>query len=483
MTFKSSLARVLRGAVCPPAFCKLPLLALAMILLVFLSYSCIFLLDASAASEPGKVPDAKAPLDAETAGKLKDDVEHYLEWVIGIAGIFVIAQTVAAGFAAQSFSDQFKESIGRADKSVQATVAEARTNFSQVEKELRAKLDETTLKLEEFRRKYEDLVVAEDKRRGALGDLIDNYVRAPGASGAAASEGHADILVEGLDWRDGLYAAMENSPRQRLLSIERYLGYDLKLDISDGNTPSVLRVLANFYVSKFEYEKRFGSAHIGDLERAQYLLQLWVEQRPTQFEIRNDLGLVFSRLSKYFAEQARASGVSTANKEAAECFEKWYRMRAKDEFHFSLGYCRDQQRAPYNLAVIAKEHEGNLPLAIEYLETARHVPVWEHRPNESMLAIMLYNLACYRALDCVARNDLSPVQIDAVVGLLRDCAKYQCIPAAVVTADFNSNGDFYEFCKQVGESGEAGRNAVEVMKALQPTLSAGRKQIARCITE
>ena len=52
-------------------------------------------------------------LDAEEMGKFKEDVKGYLEWIIAIAGIFTIAQTIAAGFVAQSFTSQAERDIAQ----------------------------------------------------------------------------------------------------------------------------------------------------------------------------------------------------------------------------------------------------------------------------------------------------------------------------------------------------------------------------------
>jgi hypothetical protein len=50
-------------------------------------------------------------LDAEEVAKLKQDVQRYLEWVIAIAGIFSIAQTIAAAYASQSFARQAERDV------------------------------------------------------------------------------------------------------------------------------------------------------------------------------------------------------------------------------------------------------------------------------------------------------------------------------------------------------------------------------------
>jgi hypothetical protein len=253
----------------------------------------------------------------------------------------------------------------------------------------------------------------------------------------------------------------------------------LKLKPSDISTPYTLRVLANFYVSKFEYEKRFASAHIGDLERADYLLQLWIQLRPSQFEIRNDLGLVYGRLSKYFEDLVTATGVSGEEKAAAVELGQKYRTDAYQQFDLSRQNEPNQQRAYYNLAIIEKEYRNNLPVAIQFLEKARKITAWEHRENKTMLGNLLYNFACYRALQTVADKALGDAgKVDEVVSLIEEVASKAYTPEAQVVADFDNDGvnrtpkgDFYDFLQGLAKEGDEGRKAIERMNAARPSLS------------
>jgi hypothetical protein len=154
--------------------------------------------------------------------KDKEDIKRYLEWVIAVAGIFAVAQTVAAGFAAQSFTQQAQRDLKE---------------------------------IEEWKKKYANLSDLDDKQNRALEGLREAYRRlkgeAPAKGGAQAAE-----LVDWLDWRRKLYGSMEVLKRQELLSIDRYLGFDLKLNRFQAN---IIRMLANFYVSKYEHEEELKS--------------------------------------------------------------------------------------------------------------------------------------------------------------------------------------------------------------------------------
>lgn len=417
--------KAFRNPVSVFVFRWLPWAALAAILAVTTRYAFAF--DTVATD----VKQQKTPLDAEEAGKLKEDVVRYLEWVIGIAGIFAVAQTIAAGFAAQSFSDQAKESV-----------------------------DRTETQLDRFKQEYEGLVLAEEIRDDALKVLIKLIPK-----------------VEGLDWRNSLYEKLEAWERQRLLSVERYLGYDLKLDTRDKNAPSVLRLLANFYVSKFEFENKFNSAQIADLERAEYLLQLWIGPYPRQFEMRNDLGLVYSRLSNFFAECAAASS-NEVSRQSAQALADDYLSKARAEFDSSILYQPKQQRAQYNLAYIERQ-QGNLANAIKLLEKAEACDRWEYKPNPVMLGQLRYNLACYRALKIAEDKACTDTKrVNKLVDFLEEIARTTYNPPAQVSEDFDNDGitiqpkgDFYDFIEGVKATGKEGEQILARINALRPLFS------------
>ena len=129
------------------AFRGLPVAALIAILAVILSYSFAFLMLALI-SDAKRIGQASSPvelspddvsklknevLDAELVEKLKDDVKRYLEWVMAIAGVFAFAQTLAAGFTAQSFTDQAEKAIGRAE----AQLDRAQTELERFKQKIR----------------------------------------------------------------------------------------------------------------------------------------------------------------------------------------------------------------------------------------------------------------------------------------------------------------------------------------------------------
>jgi hypothetical protein len=361
--------------------------------------------------------------------KDKEDIKRYLEWVIAVAGIFALAQTLAAGFAAQSFTQQAKRDLKE---------------------------------IEEWKKKYANLSDLDDKQSRALEGLREAYRRlkgdAPAKAGAQAAE-----LVDWLDWRRKLYGSMEVLKRQELLSIDRYLGFDLKLNRFQNTIEqaNIIRMLANFYVSKYEHEEELKSSHWDDMERAEYLLRLWILQHPDQFQFRNDLGLVLIKYMKLHKQLGNA----------AKSVE--FRNNARTEFEVSRDLRARQQRAYFNLAVIeygqeekpanstdpkvVDSYKNCLNRAIKQATTALKHSHWETKPDALMKTEIEYNLACYQALlayfeangKTLAGGAPAPIpanSVNEVVKLLEEVKKTGTIIKKYVDGDFKlPDGDIALF--------------------------------------
>src|SRR5205807_1055050 len=97
---------------------------------------------------------------------------------------------------------------------------------------------------------------------------------------------------EGYDWREDLYETMELPKRQKLLSVERFIGIEFLRRPDDGlSYTKNLQRLAYFYISKFKFENAQKLGYLGDLERADYYLNLAYERSSNPFYL-NDLGLL-----------------------------------------------------------------------------------------------------------------------------------------------------------------------------------------------
>jgi len=385
-------------------------------------------------------------LDAEEMGKFKEDVKGYLEWIIAIAGIFTIAQTIAAGFVAQSFTSQAERDIAQ---------------------------------LNDFKKEYRVLARAGQAQQVAfevLKEALKDYLG-------------EDWLV---DRRGDFYAGMSVVKRQTILSADRYLGYDLLL--YQGGEPdsesavlrleaSKLRGLAIFYVSKYEHEQKLKSGQWQDMERAHHLLQSGIQINSSDFQLHNDLGVVLVKC----ADQCRQ--IEKADL-AAEFLEK-----ARAEFQSSVCLQRKQQRAYFNLSRIACDaarppkwpassvteaaaFKEGLREAIRLATLAFDQPNWETKPNAAMKTEISYNLACFRALSifCDVR-DIAPgapqwviptPQANAVIDGLTAIATPATgtILKRYVGNDFDVKGDLYGFIAHLSTA-DVGR-----MAALKDGLSA-----------
>jgi hypothetical protein len=380
-------------------------------------------------------------LDAEEMGKFKEDVKGYLEWIIAIAGIFTIAQTIAAGFVAQSFTSQAERDIAQ---------------------------------LNDFKKEYRVLARAGQAQQVAF-DVLKEALK--------------DYLGEDwlVDRRGDFYAGMSVVKRQTILSADRYLGYDLLL--YQGGEPdselavlrleaSKLRGLAIFYVSKYEHEQKLNSGQWQDLERAHHLLQSGIQINSSDFQLHNDLGVVLIKC----ADQCRQIGKPTLATEFQE--------KAKAEFQTSVCLQRKQQRAYFNLSRIACDEvrptqwptssptetaafKIGLREAERLAKLAYEMPNWETKPNSAMKNEVSYNLACFRALSCFCdvkdatqgtpQWEIPHLQADPVIAGLEAIAgpnnDQGTILKRYVENDFiNSKGDLNGFIAHLSPA-DAGRMA------------------------
>jgi hypothetical protein len=108
---------------------------------------------------------------------------------------------------------------------------------------------------------------------------------------------------EGFDWRRFYYGTKSLVERQEILSFERLVPYEIA---SQHESKEVfvrqVRHLARFYWSKFVFEQGRGFGYFGDLERAEYLLDLAKRKMGARAYLYNDLGNV--RLEAFRARVA-----------------------------------------------------------------------------------------------------------------------------------------------------------------------------------
>jgi tetratricopeptide (TPR) repeat protein len=348
-----------------------------------------------------------------------------LKWTLGLilstAVFFTLAQFAAAWFSAEAFTKKAEDALKRI-QDIEKDVQSNYPIFSRTEK-IRAKA-------------YRDLA---------------HRLREASKSGEE----------EGLDWRENFYERMEVEERQELLSVERFIGIEFREGSEDEqNYARELRRLANFYVSKFQFERKNGFAYYGDLERAEYCLHLALNRVPDCFYLLNDLGLL----------QLHYYDSSTASKPKKEI----YLAEAKRFLEKSLRTNPRQQRANFDLAVQANR-SGDLGTAVKYLRQALDENAWERVPIPEMRGNVCYQLGCYSALLAVqfpAPKDQAELLATCVTAL-RECASIGRVSKEVVDSDFDEDkGDLHILTTSPDPN--LSSTAAELTK-IRPNLSANSK--------
>jgi len=366
----------------------------------------------------GLVAQAQGPNQIFTAEDLKahlDELKFVLGLIVTAAGLFAVAQAAAAWFSSQTFTKQAEDALKRISE-IQEDVELQFPVFSDYEK----------LRNEAYR----------ELERNLLAVSISNN-------------------DEGYDWREDLYERMELPNRQKLLSVERFIGIEfLRRPANDVAYTQNLQRLAHFYISKFKFEKSQNFGYLGDLERADYYLNLAYGRADKPFYLLNDLGLL--NLQWY------ANLYSSRKDRHLLEAEKFFKRSCSDN--------PKQQRAYYNLGVLEWER-NDLGAAISYLEEAARQEIWEETVIEARTGDVYYNLAC-----SYARLAASQGSFKSDSTIIKQCLEALHKPAQIglvnkdtVDGDYDKqSGDFFPLIN----SGEVG--VADELKALRPRLSRNR---------
>jgi len=258
-----------------------------------------------------------------------DELRSTIQFLIVAAGLFALAQGAASFFSAVSFTKQADDAIKR----INDKARDAETSFPI------------------FAR-------VEDARRDAYASLADIF---------------RDPYF--LDWRTTTYERLGLLDRQKLLSVERFISIEL---VPYPGEPEEyvrdLRRLANFYASKHRYEAEAprAQAQWADLERSEYYLKLAIRAAgDDSFHLFTDLGVVYM---EYHPLKSRLPD-------------------AESQFLESVRRMNNQQRAHYNLGLVAR-YRQEWKIAIGHYEEALRHDNWERWPLDKMRCAILYNQAC-----------------------------------------------------------------------------------------
>jgi tetratricopeptide (TPR) repeat protein len=325
---------------------------------------------------------AKSSTDATlTAAELKDRIDE-LKWTLGLilvtAGLFTLAQGIATGFSAQSFTKQAEDDLAHIEK---------------IEKDIRSQ--------------YPVFSMIEKLRVSAFSNLTK----------ILTANSPVQNPDEGFNWRRRFYEKVPLIQRQELLSVEQFNPYE----IAGQNDPdevyaSNLRRLALFYWSKFIYERDRGFGNFGDLECAEYLIELAGRRIGRTFYLYNDLGNI-----RLLVLSARMDSLqqATANEAPVEAFKTL--DLAIDAFQHSIEINPDQIRAYFNLAVIEKDHHHQAAEAIKWLERGLKHTKWEHEVVPEFTCAALFNLGCYYGY--LANTEKQPEIVQQCLEALKKAAE------------------------------------------------------------
>jgi hypothetical protein len=367
---------------------------------------------AAAEMDALKAQAADLRIQADALKGKEDDLKWILGFILAVAGFFAAAQAASTWFTAQSFTEQAKGSLAQLDKA-EKDVRSRFPLYSQMAEVWNNAFMNFTTKLEELsRRSNED----------------------------GSKQSDPD---ESFYWKRGVYEKMPLAYRRQLISAEQAVPYEIAgRNDPDGLYALTLRRLARFYWSKFVYEQALGACSAGDLEHAEYLLELAMRRIGSAFYLLNEKGNVHLESYKYYQGYLKARTKPATDSELAQLQRRL--DLTLQSFLDSVEIEKRQLRGYFNLAYIKANfgvpaiRKQDLQTAIDYLRVGLRSPNWERQPVTEFTCMALYNLACY-----YARLRKTPRDVKACLAVLRKAAKFGMIDPDFVNEDFNvSNGDF-----------------------------------------
>ena len=376
---------------------------------------------------------------ADALMEREEDLKWILGFILGAAALFAFAQGASTWFSAESFNKQAEDSLGRAKESETS----ARNILAEIGKSADKAAKDIERQAAELQVKYPLFSDEEERRKQALDDLRRIFPD------------------EAFNWQRDDYENMPVFERQKLLSIERFISYEIAgRQDPDEIYAGRLRRLARFYWSKFIYERKHGSGNYADLDHAEYLVDLAARRIGAAFYLLNDLGNIY-------IERYRAFDTAVPSERRTTEYEAQLKMilgDAKKKFVESVDAQEVQLRAYFNLAYVdcrlrdsGEDRELGLRKAIQdlreglKLRPGAEYPNWENEPVKEYYGSALYNLACYYAR-LVPLYDGKPLRrmaaLKACEAVLRKTAKIGMATPEDVAADFDKeSGDIYPILK------------------------------------
>jgi hypothetical protein len=315
-----------------------------------------------------KAEQAKIGYEQDALEKRVAMLQALLGWVLAAVGLFTLIQGAFAAFGAYNFVQQADRIMADMKDRQKAAIEQLSEHSRQMTERGEAAVKNIEVLALDVRARYPMFHRAEQARREAFESLRRS--------------------IENGDWREGLYEQLGVRERQRLLSVENFVGLEF-LESAD-DIAGDLRLMGNFYASKYVSE---GRTNPTDLDRAQYYLELALASMGRAFHHLNDYGLLHLEIMK------------PAKPDIAEV-----------QFLESRSKRRQHQRAAYNLASIAHDRgngAGQTEKAKHYLAShdllkeALGYEAWEFTKSVEREGDIHYNLACSlaRLSECGQNGD------------------------------------------------------------------------------
>jgi hypothetical protein len=348
------------------------------------------------------IPHSGQTLTPEELKASLDDLKWILGLIITAAGLFTVAQAANSFFNAQAFTKQAEDSIKRIE-SLERDLQERFPYFTKIER----------------------------VRKDAYGNLALIFGE------------------EGFDWRNDLYGTLPSLERQKLLSVEHFVGIEFLQMDNDPQFADNLRRLGNLYASKFRYDLNVG--YQTDLERAEYYLLNALERTTEKFRVLNDLGVLYLEFYRINPKLKIEETLSIA----------------RSYFDRSVRNFPRQQRAYYNLGVAAT-YEKNWKEAADQYEKALLYRQWEltHLPNAQ--CSIYYNMGCAKARLYYEGGKKNQQLLDECLKALESAAAIGLVRPQTVTTDLGANGDLLDLSRDSNE------DIVKQFQSMISRLSSGK---------
>jgi tetratricopeptide (TPR) repeat protein len=305
-----------------------------------------------------------------------DDLQTLVSLLLGLSTIYSLSLGVASYFGMSKTVEQAEKAATKLDEMSTAASQE----LERLQAEAKANVTGMGGQLDGMREKYDrDLNEIQRKTEQRSREEILNIQKEfPifGHMSASIDRMMNELmrLLPRLDWREDIYLKVSEEEKQKILFYEKAVASFEFFDLRHARrtVSEIYHGLGNFYGLRFDHENKHSKAICEDLERARFYLNRAIGEDRSNIAALNDRALL------------------------AQTVESPPDLRqARELFQQSLAVDPGQQRARYNLAILAHQ-DGNYAESEALLSEALKQSRWQDAPFPARLADLHYNRACGR---------------------------------------------------------------------------------------